>query len=303
MNTEGLAFDWVAGYNEKWEPDPTMQAVPGNPSRRMLENCANVQQAIDFYRTHRERSFATARILVADQTGASVIIGARGGQLQFEKMNQTRGFGFGGQTLDKLLLGAPAPSIANGARILRACLQKGQFATKYSNIYDLKSGDIFLFPAPDREESVKLNLVAELKKGGHYYDMPEIREQQARALMPLQENMKGTPLELYKPIPDKEPKVSERVRRLLQDALDARMQAEDYSPATWQGLLPKQAEIQSQLKSFGPLLPSPRLVHRAEEGGKRSYRYLVEFQKATVLIHFVFDEQDKVVVCDTEAME
>src|SRR5687767_2709878 len=22
MNTEGLAFDWVAGFKEKWEPDP-----------------------------------------------------------------------------------------------------------------------------------------------------------------------------------------------------------------------------------------------------------------------------------------
>ena len=26
-------------------------------------------------------------------------------------------------------------------KILRACLQKGQYATKYFNIFDLKSGD------------------------------------------------------------------------------------------------------------------------------------------------------------------
>jgi hypothetical protein len=24
LNTEGLAYDWVAGYKEKWEPDPVV---------------------------------------------------------------------------------------------------------------------------------------------------------------------------------------------------------------------------------------------------------------------------------------
>lgn len=38
LNTEGLAFDWVAGYMEKWEPDPGMKRVRGNPSERMLED-------------------------------------------------------------------------------------------------------------------------------------------------------------------------------------------------------------------------------------------------------------------------
>ena len=34
MNTKGLAFDWVAGYTEKWKPERGMKKVRGNPSER-----------------------------------------------------------------------------------------------------------------------------------------------------------------------------------------------------------------------------------------------------------------------------
>jgi len=46
LNTEGLAFDWVAGYMEKWIPDAGLQRVRGNPSERMLETSATVEDAI-----------------------------------------------------------------------------------------------------------------------------------------------------------------------------------------------------------------------------------------------------------------
>jgi hypothetical protein len=75
--------------------------------------------------------------------------------------------------------------VTNGFKILRDCRQKGPYATKYSNVYDLKSGDIFLYPLPDRDDEVKLNLAVELKKGGHYYDMPQIHEQLTQAPEPL----------------------------------------------------------------------------------------------------------------------
>jgi hypothetical protein len=81
-----------------------------------------------------------------------------------------------------MLANSPEPSVANGATILHACVQKGQYATKYSNVFDLKSGDIFLFPLSERENEVRFNLAAELGKGGHYYDMPKIREQLAPAV-------------------------------------------------------------------------------------------------------------------------
>jgi hypothetical protein len=98
----------------------------------------------------------------------SAIIGAKDGQLLVEKSNQGRGFGYGARTLDRMLTSRSSePAVTNGAEILRGCLQKGKYATKYSNIFDLRSGDIFLFPFPDRDDQVKLNLEVELQKGPH----------------------------------------------------------------------------------------------------------------------------------------
>ena len=69
-----------------------------------------------------------------------------------------------------MLSNSPEPTVINAATILCACVQKGQYATKYSNVFDPKSGDIFLFPLSEREGAVKFNLAAELEKGGHYYE-------------------------------------------------------------------------------------------------------------------------------------
>ena len=57
MNTEGLALDWVAGYTEQWKPDTQLPTARGNSSQRMLETCATVNDAIAFYRSHRETGF------------------------------------------------------------------------------------------------------------------------------------------------------------------------------------------------------------------------------------------------------
>ena len=74
MNTKGLAFDWVAGFKEKWERDPKLKKVKGNPAERMLESCASVEEAIAFFQSHWEPSFSYAKILIADSTGAGEII-------------------------------------------------------------------------------------------------------------------------------------------------------------------------------------------------------------------------------------
>jgi len=50
--------------------------------------------------------------------------------------------------------------VANGFKIVHDCRQPGEYATKYSNIYDLKSGDIFLYPLSERDDEVKFNLAA-----------------------------------------------------------------------------------------------------------------------------------------------
>lgn len=299
LNTEGLAYDWVAGYNEVWKPDPGLPKVWGNSSELMLATCTTVEEAIAFYRGHQEPGFYRAKILVADRTGASVIIGAEDGKLQVEEETQCRGFGYGARTLDKMLAGHPKPTVANGAKILRACLQKGQYATKYFNIFDLQTGDIFLYPFPKENDQVKFNLAAELKKGGHYYDMPEIHKQLAQAPRPLLANMERFRLDKYKPIPDNEPQVTAHVRAMLQDFQNGALRTDDFTTELWKQAAPQEKENQEAVISFGPFV-SLTLVDRSEADGKRSYRYRIQFEKNTVLQHLVFDEQNKLVVSETE---
>ncbi len=299
LNTEGLAFDWVAGFKEEWNPAPSVPNVWGNPAEQMLETCATVDEAIAYFRGHRETAFTYAKILVADRTGASAIIGAKGGKLLAEKSNQCRGFGYGGLALEARLELSPKPTVAEGASILRACLQAGKYATKYFNIFDLKSGDIFLYPFPERDDELQFSLAAELKKGAHYYDMPQIHEQLPQPPRPLLPNMERFLLVKYKPIPDKDPKFTAHVRAMFQDVINGTVRADDYTPEFFQQVSAELLVTQQATRSFGRLV-SLTLVDRSEEGGKRSYRYRVEFEKTTLLQHLVFDNRNKLIASETE---
>lgn len=302
MNTEGLAFDWVAGYKEEWQPDSQARPIVGNPSQRMLQTCATVDEAIAFHKAYREPSFSYARMLVADRTGASAVIGAKNGKLHVVRMNQSRGFGYAAETLDKLLGAAPKPTPADGARILQACTQKGKYATKYYNVFDLKSGDIFLHPSPKQSGELKLNLAAELKKGGHYYEMRAIRKQLKQSPKPLLENMQDFPLFRIKPIPDTEPAITARVRALFEAAAKGAMRPDDFTVESWERVSKEQADAQKLLASFGDLR-AVTLMERSEKDAPRSYRYRLEFEKAKALQCFVFNEQRKVVRITTEDLE
>jgi hypothetical protein len=111
--------------------------------------------------------------------------------------------------------------------------------------------------------------------------------------------MEGSPLDKYQPIPDKEPKVTEHVRALLQALLDGTLHAEDFTAEAWDNAAPHLKDTQAQAKALGRLV-SMRLVDRGEEGGKRSYRYRVEFEKNIILQRVVFDEQGKLAASQTE---
>ncbi|MBX3747036.1 MAG: hypothetical protein KF833_17140 [Verrucomicrobiae bacterium] len=190
VNAAGLAFDWVAGFKESWERDPVLKEVRGNPAQRMLETCATVEEAIRFFETHWEPSFSYARIFLADRTGASAGIRAMDGRLNVKRSKQSCAMGYRGAVAQELLDKEPSPSPTNAIHILRASKQEGQYATKYSNVFNLKTGEILVYVPPNWNEPVRLDLQAELEKGGHYYDLPLIREQQGQKLRRLTRDMK-----------------------------------------------------------------------------------------------------------------
>lgn len=302
VNTAGLAFDWVAGFEERYEPAPNLRAVRGNPSERMLETCATVDEAIAFYRAHREPDFRRSRLLIADRTGASVVIGAREGKLVFAQRRDSRGFGYARVALERELAKTPAPTVANATDILRTCVQPGDGGTKYSNIFDLKSGELVLRSSAGNGDAVTLSLARELEKGGHYYDLPRLRAQLAAAPQPLLPNQRRFYLDTFSPLASGEPTITARVRALLEQAAAGKWTEADFVPALWNDLAPARAALQADLQRLGAL-HELTLVERLDEPRGRLYRFIADFDRARVLSHYVFNAEQKITAARTEFAE
>ena len=265
----------------------------------MLESCATVEEAIAFYHKYREPQFSRAKILVADKSGASAIIGARDGKLQVDRANHSRGFGYGRKMLATMLQTNTPPKLEIGRTILQACEQKGQYATKYSSVFDLNKGEVALF-ATSSEEEVRLNLATELKRGGHYYDIPKLREQMAGAPMPPLSNMRSF-LREYRPINDDHPELTERVSAVVKRCAAGKMRKTDFTPEFWNVLAPIKKEIQQDLAPFGEFkTASPVEPLEAKTAGKHRYKF--EFKNAWVMQEFVING-DKVASLKTLGIE
>jgi hypothetical protein len=119
LNSEGLAFDWVAGPERPYTPEKNLKPARGNPAARLLESCRNVDEAIAFYEKVLEPSFNRASVLIADKSGASVIVSARDGKIHFNRSTKSRGFGYGNDKVQAALRQPPEPSVAAGIKLLR----------------------------------------------------------------------------------------------------------------------------------------------------------------------------------------
>lgn len=300
VNTAGLAFDWVAGFQEQYVPESKLIKARYNPSERMLESCSTVSEAIAFYKKYQEPSFSYARIMIADKSGASVIIGARNGQLFFDTSTQSRGFGYGEKVLNELLAEAPQPTMKMGLPILQACYQEGQYATKYSSVYNLRSGEIFLALPGSQGSEIKINLTAELAKGEHYYNMIEIKKQLSQKPIPLSQGMKRFIWDGYLPITNPDSALNHRFRTFVENSATGSLKSEEFTLELWNQLSPILKEIQEETKKLGKI-ESFIMLEQKEIFDQRSYLYLIEFENFIVLQRFVLDEENRLTLVKSEA--
>lgn len=290
MNTHGLAFDWYAGKPDHYVPDAGLAHLKGNSSERMLETCKNVNEAIAFYQTYAEPGFAKATILIADQTGASVIIGSRNGKLYFDKSTESRALGFGDEIFGRMYNGKAFAEPSLGAEILKACVATGRGGTKYSNVYDLRSGDITIFDFSSLTESTTLNLLEELEKGAHYYDIPQINKQTTGPSKPLLLNMHRLILHEFEVLPDQAPEVSSKVKKFMIDASDGTMKSADYSESLWKELAPLHEELQAEFESMGDI-ESIHLIRKEPKSRLTRYSFIIIFSRARLLTQFTFENK------------
>jgi tetratricopeptide (TPR) repeat protein len=174
MNDQGLFFDAVAGYKTDWKTSPERLNYEGNLNRKVMEECATVEEAISVYNKYNKSGFSYARYLLADRTGASAIAGWIDGELKF--IRDKGGFqaiGFKEETAASMLKSIKeqkdAVSVDDVKAVLEACHVEGRYPTQYSNICDLKNNVVYMFLYHDYSTVVKFDANEEFKKGEHDY--------------------------------------------------------------------------------------------------------------------------------------
>lgn len=184
MNTEGLFFDGTRTPNAKYPLNNQKKDCHCYIWTKILEECKTVDDAINYVQTYRVPELEDVHIMFADKYGNSAVIGVYNEQLQvhrrmgnyqlltnFNLSNPS----YGGEpkcsryaTADSMLHVDSSATIANLEKIMSRTNQED--LTIYSNIYNLSTGDIYVYSLYTRNNftnKVKLNLATELKKGRH----------------------------------------------------------------------------------------------------------------------------------------
>ncbi|MDP4090134.1 MAG: hypothetical protein Q8930_12790 [Bacillota bacterium] len=198
INDQGLFIDWAEEDSEEINfPEEGVYykgnysiLYEGNLNEKILQSCANLQEALDMYKKFNEIAFYHAHVMIADKTGASAIIEPYKGELKVLKKEA------GNQYMSNFNISESkepdyVPNNVNMRFSRYYALERGFEAnsqvtadnfrtllesasdpeTIYSNIYDLNSGDIYIYYMRDYSKPVKFNLKEELAKGKHMYEL------------------------------------------------------------------------------------------------------------------------------------
>lgn len=175
MNEKGLAFDWVASLESSgYELNDTLITLETSLSEKMLAEASTVDEAIAYYKKYNEPFFLTAQILLADKNGDAAIVGWQNGKLNIEKKNgKALVLGYKDSVALNSLKSVEPINAQNCATILSKVLQRGIIATCYSNTFNLKTGEIYVYNFLETDNSIRLNLKEELAKGAHSVNLNE----------------------------------------------------------------------------------------------------------------------------------
>jgi hypothetical protein len=184
MNDAGLFFDWVSGFDGGTVAAGGRPEWPGNLCDKILQEATTVEEALDYYWRYHEPSFARARILLADASGDSAVVGWENGRVRvwskdgaFQVLSSPERV----RAASARLAALPALSVDAVRAVLRDCAQQGDYPTRYTNVYEPAARLVHIFDVLRGRELGTLDLGAELAKGAHYYDVARLREQMALA--------------------------------------------------------------------------------------------------------------------------
>lgn len=181
LNTAGLFFD---GTRTPFAPYPANQSKPDCHCyiwKKILAECSTAEQALSYIRKYRVPEIEDVHILLADRTGNSIVIGIYNDSLQVHRRRKNYQLltnfnltnpSYGDEPActrfakaDSMLSADSAATVDNLEKILSQTHQGA--LTVYSNIYNLMTGEVYIYQKANFRKKVKLNLANELKKGKH----------------------------------------------------------------------------------------------------------------------------------------
>lgn len=175
MNDQGLFFDVVRVSN----PINLAPSVPqklnnkGNLAEKILEECSTVAQALMLFDKYNEPILGYAKFVFADSNGDSAIVGwdwTKSDLSIVKKTGNYQLFGTGQEILEYLFeKDSQNISIEHFRSMLDATHQR--FRTVYSNIYDLKKREVYVYNQSNFDKVFKFKLAEQLQKGKRFYEL------------------------------------------------------------------------------------------------------------------------------------
>lgn len=196
MNDHGLFFDFYAGSEIRMSPLIKGQTLPSGEkpdkeptldgmyaiytqydvaSKKMLETCATLDEAINFYQKNYEGTLGYGYLMVADKTGASATITWDWEKSELRVTRKSGSFqviGVGSQYIYPRLNGGNYEVSIDYFRELLKNTSRDD--TAYSNIYDLQQGVIYVYCKHNFDKMVRFDLGQELAKGEHSFFLKDI---------------------------------------------------------------------------------------------------------------------------------
>lgn len=195
MNDQGLSADENIVPYSSLTMHSDKQLCLGDLIPHLLEECATVEEAIDWIQPYNLVPLMIMQVHVADKTGDAAIFGVgtdgeinitrkTGDYLISTNFNVAHGrsecdrYDKAEELLNAIILDSDL-TVDYGLSILEAT--HNPRLTIYSNLNNLKSKDIYIYSQHDFERRAVINLDDELLKGFHSYDIEALVTQQSNS--------------------------------------------------------------------------------------------------------------------------
>jgi len=184
LNDQGLVVGWTAGYETDWSSMPDKPNYPDNLTEKMLAECASVDEALVIFRHYNVDGLQYARCMLADKEKSAIILWQNGSLriIPWDGRKQILGYGEG--RAEPRLARSSAITVPELQSVMTRCIQRRPARTLYSVVYDLENRVVTVFNVyhqsrrrRSRMPAVQMNLIKELEKGNHFYDLPDLAAQ------------------------------------------------------------------------------------------------------------------------------